>query len=494
MLRPKSYDEWTKSAARMVAAALQPQRTPPDLWDRIGFRPQPGPQTDFLSSEADITIYGGAAGGGKTFGEILDPLQWMHVPGFGAVIFRRMTTQVRAEGGLWDESEKVYPALDATPRQDRLEWRFPNGNSITFAHMEYEQNRFDWQGAQICHIAFDELTHFTKKQFFYLLSRNRSTCGVKPRIRATCNPDADSWVAEFIAWWIDEESGYPDPERAGCMRWFVQYEGSLEWSDSREELIERFPEMMPTSVVFIPANLDDNPALTSRDPGYRGKLMALDMVERERLEKGNWKIRPVAGNFFRREWFEIVDEAPPCEIAVRFWDFAGSKKTKENRPDWTVGLLYGWSGPLFYVLDVVRFQESPGTAMDIFKSTANLDGYLAPIIIEQEPGSASLYHIANCVDALPGHIVIGQPSSGDKRLRAKPASAAAEHGRIKLVRGDWNRAFLAELEYFPDGSHDDQVDGLSGAHKAIADVIKALGMPDHQLATLSVERVDISPI
>jgi hypothetical protein len=70
------------------------------LWTRLGLRPQPGPQTDFLASEADITIYGGSAGGGKTFGELLDPLQWVHVPGFGAVIFRRTTTQVRAEGGI----------------------------------------------------------------------------------------------------------------------------------------------------------------------------------------------------------------------------------------------------------------------------------------------------------------------------------------------------------------------------------------------------------
>jgi hypothetical protein len=74
---------------------------------------------------------------------------------------------------------------------------------------------YDWQGAQIPLICFDELTHFRAHQFFYMVSRNRSTCGVRPYIRATCNPDADSWVANFLAWWIDPETGFPIPERAG---------------------------------------------------------------------------------------------------------------------------------------------------------------------------------------------------------------------------------------------------------------------------------------
>ena len=76
---------------------------------------------------------------------------------------------------------------------------------------------YDGQGAQVP--GFDELTHSTKSQFFYMMSRNRSMCGVRPYIRATCNPDADSWVAEFISWWIDQETGLPIPERAGKVRY-----------------------------------------------------------------------------------------------------------------------------------------------------------------------------------------------------------------------------------------------------------------------------------
>jgi hypothetical protein len=77
---------------------------------------------------------------------------------------------------------------------------------IKFSHLRFDTTVYDWQGAQITLICFDELTHFTAHQFFYMVS-NRSTCGVRPYIRATCNPDADSWVADFLAWWIDQETG-----------------------------------------------------------------------------------------------------------------------------------------------------------------------------------------------------------------------------------------------------------------------------------------------
>lgn len=488
-----------RSSAEALLARLDPAYAAARLWDRLGFRPQGGPQTAFLASDADITVYGGAAGGGKTFGELLDPLQFVHVPGFGAVIFRRTTVQVRAEGGLWDESEKIYPLLDAVPREDRLEWRFPNGNSICFAHMEYEKNRFDWQGAQICLIAFDELTHFTKKQFFYMLSRNRSTCGVKPRIRATCNPDADSWVAEFIAWWIGPD-GFPIPERSGVLRWFVQDGDSPVWGDSPDELRERFPDRTPLSVTFIPARLDDNPALNEKDPSYRKKLMGLSRVERERLLAGNWKVRQVAGMYFRREWFEVVD-VPPGDIVlkVRAWDRAATaQKETGDDPDWTVGVLYGMrSTGEFCVLDVTRDRLSSAGNERLISSTARLDGASVPIFMEQEPGSSgkdTISHYARHV--LRGFVFLGVPSGDSKPDRAKVASAAAENGLISMVRAGWNTPFVSELENFPDGGHDDQVDALSLAHNMIVALAETMGQEGDRTGTLLDEedRVTISPI
>src|SRR5688572_22814427 len=82
--------------------------------------PQPGPQETFLQSEADIVIFGGAAGGGKTWALLMQPLKHMGNPLFGGVIFRRTSPQIRNQGGLWDESTQIYPLLNAEPRQTVL--------------------------------------------------------------------------------------------------------------------------------------------------------------------------------------------------------------------------------------------------------------------------------------------------------------------------------------------------------------------------------------
>jgi hypothetical protein len=98
----------------------------------------------------------------------------MHRSDFGAVFFRRTYPQITAQGGMWDESRKIYPLVGARATEDDLTWTFPGGAKLKFAHLQFEKNVDDWQGSQIPLIGFDELTHFTMRQFFYLLSRNRS--------------------------------------------------------------------------------------------------------------------------------------------------------------------------------------------------------------------------------------------------------------------------------------------------------------------------------
>jgi len=296
---------------------------------RIG--PQKGPQEQFLASPADIAIYGGAAGGGKTWALLMEPLRHINNPGFGAVFFRRNTVQIRNEGGLWDESTKIYPNLAAKPSEHVLTWKFPSGAAITFAHLEHDKTVNGYQGSQIPLICFDELTHFSASQFWYMLSRNRSMCGVRPYVRATCNPDPTSWVAEFISWWIDQETGLAIPERAGVIRWFVRIGDEVKWAYTPEELADyRMPgddgEMQPIppkSATFIPARLTDNLALMAADPGYMANLLALPTVERERLLNGNWKVRSTEALVFTN-WSIQEFETPP-DAVLRFgadWGFA----------------------------------------------------------------------------------------------------------------------------------------------------------------------------
>lgn len=267
-------------------------------------RPQSGYQMDVLSSSADIAIGGGAAGVGKTFSLLLESIRNVNVPNFGAVIFRRTSPQIRAEGGLWDASTKLYAGLNgASPKESSLEWGFGNNVKIKFSHLEYQKNIYDWQGSEIPLIGFDELTHFTKKMFFYMLTRNRSTCGVKPYIRATCNPDPDSWVAELIDWWIGED-GYPIPDRQGVVRYFMIDRDNYIWGDTKEEVIQKGwhvleeivsesgvdPENFVKSITFIGGSIYDNKELLSIDPAYLGNLNAQDEDTKAQLLRGNWRV------------------------------------------------------------------------------------------------------------------------------------------------------------------------------------------------------------
>ncbi len=268
---------------------------------------QEGYQMKALSSQADIVIGGGSAGAGKTYCLLLSPVEYLEVKGFGGVIFRRTSPQIRNEGGLWDTSMELYPHLEGTPKESTLEWEFKNGVEIKFKHLQHEKNIYDWQGAQIPFIGFDELTHFSEKMFFYLLSRSRSTCGVNPFVRATCNPDPDSWVAKLIEWWIDDSTGLPIPERDGVIRYFIKNNNEYIWGDTKEEVIEKAwffleemivntdgevdPKDLIKSITFIAGSVYGNKKLLKVNPQYLANLVSQDEDTKAMLLKGSWKMQ-----------------------------------------------------------------------------------------------------------------------------------------------------------------------------------------------------------
>jgi len=264
-------------------------------------RPQEGFQEKFLASPADIVIGGGAAGAGKSFVALMEGLRNIYNPEFRAVYFRRTYPEIAAPGGLIDESRKFYPQFGAKLHDGRGVWQFHSGASIKFSHLQYEKDIYRWQGSQIPLIVFDELTHFTKKMFFYMLSRNRSTSGIRPYIRATCNPDAESFVADMIKWWIGDD-GYIIKERSGIIRYFIMDSDEYVWGATKDEIIDKNPHIfneIPTkkekyaqikSLTFIEGSIYGNKELLKKDPGYLGNLRALPEAEQLALLKGNWKV------------------------------------------------------------------------------------------------------------------------------------------------------------------------------------------------------------
>lgn len=429
-------------------------------------RPQSGPQTKFLSSSADICVYGGAAGGGKTWGLLLEPLRHISNPGFSCVIFRRTYPQVTNPGGMWDESTKLYPLLGGQPRQSDLLWRFPSGAIVRFAHLQHEQNKFDWQGSQVPLICFDELTHFTQSQFLYMLSRNRSMSGVRPYVRATTNPDADSWVKDFLGPWVDDEHpAYPWP--MGDLRWFTQIDGKIVWVDADWRDDNGLPGK---SLTFVAASIFDNKLLLKHNPEYLANLRALPHVDQMRLLHGDWKVRPAAGSVFNRAWFDVVDAAPAEGNVVRYWDFAATEKKRgSSDPDWTVGVRMRRHQDVYYIEDVVRERVGPGEVDGLVYNIAHQDGTDVRIGWEEEGGSAGKRVSHHMGQMLDGFRFEAMRVSGDKVTRAAPFAAQAKAGNVRLVRGHWNSDFLTELHGFPDLTHDDQVDGGSGAYEMLSD-------------------------
>lgn len=443
-------------------------------------RPQKGPQEVFLSTPADIAIYGGGAGSGKTYSLLIEPVRHITtVPGFGGVIFRRTMPQIKNEGGMWSESLLMYPFIGGIPKESISGWKFCNKrlklkNNLKFAHLEHEKNKYDWQGSQITFIGFDELTHFTESQFFYMLSRNRSVCGIRPYVRATCNPMANSWVAKFISWWINQETGYPIPERSGVLRWFIRINNELLWFDTKEQALDKKmnPEQIdPKSVTFIPALIHDNKILMEKDPGYYANLQALSTYEREQLLKGNWKILPVAGVFFKRENFKIVDVVPAGGKTLRYWDRAATEPNATNPdPDWTVGTkMKLMPNGEIYVENVVRFRGTPAINETNIQNTAEQDGKLVAIGLEQEPGASGKSEVDNYVRiVLKGFNVRIDKKRISKITAALPFSAQVERGNVYLLRAPWNDAYITEHENFSeDCQHDDQVDSGSGAYNML---------------------------
>lgn len=448
-------------------------------------RPQFGPQEQFLATPADICIYGGAAGGGKTYGLLLSPLRYKNVKGFGCTIFRKNYNQIFSQGGLWDEAQKMYHGIKGAQRKiSEGTWSFNDKEGATlgkvsFAHIEREEELEKWQGSQICEIGFDELTHFSENVFFYMLSRNRSTCGVKPFVRATCNSDADSWVAKFIEWWIDQDTGYPIPERSGVIRWMMRRDEVINWADTKEELWERFDLKTkeerdePKSVTFIMSSVYDNQELLKIDPGYLANLKALSLIQRERLLKGNWKIRAAAGLFFKRTQIGDKLSILPQDVIqwVRCWDLAATEKTEKGDPAYTAGVLIGKrKNGRYIVADVINKQMSASDVRKTIKHTAQTDRALykrVRIRLPQDPGQAGKEQAQSYVKFLSGFDVTAVLESGSKESRAEPMAAQWQAGNFDIVIGDWNEMFLTQLENFPDGKFKDMVDAAANGFAEI---------------------------
>lgn len=413
----------------------------PDLIDAIGpllvpklTRWIPGdptaPQAAFLLLTCLEALFGGSAGPGKSWALLAGALQYVDVPGYAALLLRRTYPQLTQSEGLIPRSHEWLRGTDAVWSEKHTTWTFPSGATVKFGSMQYDNDRFQYQGGAYQYVGFDELTHFTETQFRYMFSRlrrpqNGPLSHVPLRVRAASNPGGagHDWVKRrFLT----------EGRQAGR--------------------------------IFIPARLEDNPHLDREE--YIRSLAELDPVTRKQLLDGDWSARNV-GAMFRREWFEVIEpgEVPRTLRKVRFWDLAATEPSNANPdPDWTRGALVGEHDGVWYVLDIAGARTRPHGVEQLVAQRAREDGRGVPIVFEQEPGSSG----KTVVDSYRRRVLVGydvraERATGDKQVRARPFASAAGAGNVKLIRGPWVGEFLDEVEAFPFGGHDDQVDAVGGA-------------------------------
>lgn len=459
--------------------------------------PQPGKQTQMYNHTADVLFVGGAAGSGKSLFLLLDSAKPEYIKsiGYNCVLFRKSYPELTNPGGLVDESKTLYRKTGGRFVGKPPTWRWDKYNSqIAFRHIRHEDTVYEYQGAQFARIGFDELTHFSQESFFYMLSRNRSACGVKPQVRATMNPDADSWVAQFIQWYWDAETGYPIPERSGVTRYFLRLSNNIYWGDSKEELIEEHREYlapvveashglvtfddMIKSFSFVAASVYDNPALLKVNPEYLSNLNALEDVEKQRLLFGNWKIRHDAGLVFDRNWFNIIEyEELPREplIKIRFWDLAATAREDAGSGTCsTAGVLMGMIGTNIYIFDMQVMQVKGGEVINPIRGCAIADGVSTKIRFELEGGASGKIveeSFSKEIEKLDGRYDVRAIKPDKSKLqRALPLATQARLGYVYLIKGEWNGEFLSAVESF-DGLRrprvNDIVDAATGAFEQV---------------------------
>jgi predicted phage terminase large subunit-like protein len=198
--------------------------------------------------------------------------------------------------------------------------------------------------------------------------------------------------------------------------------------------------------------------------------------------------RPREGGMFG-EWTIVdLDSVPQPEMIARYWDLASTAKRRGSDPDWTVGAKACTADGMFWVLDVERFRAEPYDKERRIIEVAREDGPLVPVVLEQEPGSSGKDLINHYARKLPQHRVYGVRSTGNKETRADITSSKAFNGTLRLVRGDWNDAWIEEHRGFPDAVHDDQVDAGSGVVSWLAEMTD----PGDEVYE-EFEEVEISP-
>lgn len=306
-LQKKKLENWEDRSApteepvrtNVITDTLDFDAAPEDR--EVIFTPNPGPQTEFLAAAEREVLYGGSAGGGKTFSLIADPMRYFDNPNFNGLILRRTNDELREI--IW-KTQELYPKAfkGAKWQEKKSQWVFPSGARLWLTYLERDEDVLRYQGQAFSYIAFDELTqHPTPFAWNYMRSRLRTTDPNLPIfMRGTTNPGGPghAWVKQMF---ID-----PAPANTPFIATDLETGEELRYPDTHPEK----PGQPLFKRRFIPASLYDNPYLAN-DGAYEANLLSLPEMQRRQLLEGDWAVATGAAFPEFRQSVHVVD---PFEI------------------------------------------------------------------------------------------------------------------------------------------------------------------------------------
>lgn len=393
-----------------IDALLQSDPTP--------WTPLPGPQMMAYESEADITGYGGAAGGGKT--DLLAGLVLTRHK--RALIVRREKAQTE---GVVQRLEEIISNKDGYNSQKGF-WRLPNAAIVEFAGLDNPGDERRWQGRPHDLKAFDEATEMRESQVRFIMGWTRSPDpSVRPRAILTFNPPTTTegrWVIKFFAPWLDK--AHPNPAKPGELRWFTTKgdDQDFEVPDGRtfvfdgDELVYDFDEddytpeqiIKPKSRTFIPARLVDNPYYMATD--YMSTLQSLPEPLRSQMLQGDFGagMEDDAYQLIPTRWVELAQARwKPLDVKPEMTGM-GVDVARGGKDETIISRRHGWWFDELLSFKGVDTDDGP----KVMAQTLAAQRDQAPIHIDVVGVGASPYDFLVDAKAQVYGVNVGEGSTG----------------------------------------------------------------------------------